>query len=423
MPVHRIEFVGSRNATLVGRLELPETTPRGWALFAHCFTCSSNSKAAVYIARAMVEAGFGVLRFDFTGLGGSQGDFANTNFSSNVDDLVAAADWLRANHGAPELLIGHSLGGSAVLAAAHRIEDATAVATIAAPFDPAHVVNQFGEQRQQIQEEGEATVTLGGQSFIVRKSFLEDLGSQRQANRIHKLRRALLILHPPGDKIVSIDNATSIFQAALHPKSFVSLDNADHLLTRERDARYAAGVIAAWAERYLTEAEADRWSGQETSATSTENAEADDSIYVTERGTGQFAVAITAGRHSWVGDEPKSVGGDDAGPNPYQMLTAALGACTAMTMRMYARHKEWPLTNVAVRLKHEKIYAKDCAECETRSGKIDRIERWIRIEGELDADQRARLMEIADKCPVHRTLHSEVQVVTHSEDTGKATLE
>lgn len=406
MKSERIEFPGSQGVPLAGRLEQPDASPRGWALFAHCFTCSKDSRAAVHIARALVESGFGVLRFDFTGLGGSGGDFANTHFSSNVDDLVVAADWLRARHGAPALLIGHSLGGAAVLAAVERIDDAVAVATLGAPFDPVHVTRQFGGCVETIEAKGEAEVTLAGRKFTVKRAFLDDLNSQHQAERIRKLRRPLMILHAPGDTVVSIDNASAIFRTALHPKSFVSLDDADHLMTRKHDSAFAAGIIAAWAGRYV------KGAAQTAEAPAVETAVNDRTVRVSERGTGTFTVAITAGHHTWLGDEPVTVGGDDLGPDPYQMLTAALGACTAMTLRMYANHKQWPLKKASVTLTHAKIHAQDCAECDTRSGQIDRIERRIHIEGDLDDAQRARLMEIADKCPVHRTLHSEVQVVT-----------
>ncbi len=403
MSSERVEFPGSHGVMLAGRLDRPQAPPRGWALFAHCFTCSKDSKAAVHISRALVEAGFGVLRFDFTGLGGSGGDFANTDFSSNVDDLVAAADWLRAEHGVPALLVGHSLGGAAVLAAAGRIADAVAVATIGAPFDPAHVTRQFGAQLAAIEADGEAQVSLGGREFTVKRAFLQDVHSQRQAERIRALRRPLMALHAPGDTVVPIDNASAIFQAALHPKSFVSLDDADHLLARPADARFAAGVIAAWAGRYIRDA---------APITTVDSAAPEGDVQVVERGTGTYAVAISAGRHHWLGDEPMAVGGDDAGPNPYQLLTAALGACTTMTLRMYANRKGWSLDKVGVTLTHAKIHAADCAECETDSGYIDRIERAIHIDGQLDETQRQRLMEIADRCPVHRTLQSEVQIVT-----------
>ena len=405
MPSTRVDFPGSQSHALAGRLDTPDGTPRAWALFAHCFTCSKDTKAAAYIARALADAGFGVLRFDFTGLGGSGGDFSNTHFSSNVDDLVAAADWLHAHHGQPALLVGHSLGGAAVLAAAHRIADARAVATVGAPCDPAHVTHQFGSDLPVIEREGQALVKLAGREFTIRRSFIDDVSGQPQAARIRALRRPLLVLHAPGDNVVPIDNARHLFEAALHPKSFVSLDGADHLLTRAADAQYAAGLIAAWAARYLPEAPE-----PPPSQAVLEHG----TVRVSERGTGAFAVSIQAGRHTLVGDEPRSVGGDDAGPSPYELLLAALGECTVMTLRMYARQKQWPLENVHVTLSHDKIHAADCADCEAKEGKVDRIERVIELIGPLDAAQRARMMEIADRCPVHRTLHAKVTVVTRS---------
>lgn len=406
MPTQRVEFRGSQGAVLAGRLDTPETAPRAWAVFAHCFTCSKDSKAAAFISRALAEAGFGVLRFDFTGLGGSGGDFANTHFSSNVDDLVAAADWLRTHHGPPALLIGHSLGGAAVLAAAHRVDDCKAVATLGAPFEPSHVTRQFADGLKLIEEQGQATVQLAGRPFTLRREFLEDLAGQAQAGRIRELHRPLLVLHSPVDTVVSVDSARQIFDTARHPKSFVSLDSADHLLNTAADARYAAGVIAAWAQRYLP--------ADESTAEMAVAAASDGTVHVAERGTGAFTVAISAGRHTWLGDEPAAAGGDDLGPGPYDMLTAALGACTAMTLRMYARQKQWPLANVRVVLRHAKVHAADCANCETRNGKIDRIERVIDLAGPLDDEQRRRLLEIADKCPIHRTLHSEVEVITRA---------
>lgn len=407
MPSIRTEFTGSQGATLAARLDTPETPPRAWAVFAHCFTCSKDTRAAVHIARALAASGFGVLRFDFTGLGGSGGDFSNTHFSSNVDDLVAAADWLRTRHGTPALLVGHSLGGAAVLAAAHRIPDARAVVTLGAPFDPVHVTHQFGDGLAVIAEQGQGTVTLAGRPFTIKRAFLDDLGGQAQSERIRELRRPLLVMHAPLDRVVGIDAAAAIFKAALHPKSFVSLDGADHLLDREEDARFAADVIAAWASRYLPAA----------AATPTVDATSEAAIEVgwlevAETGTGLFTSAVRAGAHRWLVDEPVSVGGDDAGPNPYDLLNAALGACTAMTLRMYARQKNLPLERVIVRLKHSRIHATDCEHCETTTGRIDRIEREIELQGALDPAQRQRLLEIADKCPVHRTLHGEVDVLT-----------
>ncbi len=400
----QVTFTGSQGDLLWGQLDIPQGEIRGWALFSHCFTGSSSTKAAAHVSRSLVEEGFGVLRFDFTGLGRSKGDFSDTNFSSNIADIVAASDWLAQEFEAPSILIGHSLGGAAVLAAADQIPAAQAIATLCAPFDPEHVTRLFGDHIDTIKEKGEAEITLGGRPFVIRKQFLDDLAKQPQAERIHKLRRPLLVLHSPFDEVVSIDNANGIFQAALHPKSFVSLNKANHLITNADDAHYAANVIAAWASRYLPD---------NRNVKTTSQRPADNTIYVSERGTGPFTVAIEAGGHSWLADEPKDVGGDDLGPNPYQMLTAALGACTAMTLRMYARQKKWPLEHVSVQLNHEKIYAEDCTSCSTKSGQIDRIERLVTLKGEeLTDEQRTRLLEIADKCPVHRTLHSEVEVVT-----------
>jgi pimeloyl-ACP methyl ester carboxylesterase len=251
MPSQRVEFPGSLGEPLAGRLDTPDHPPRAWAVFAHCFTCSKDSKAAAYIARALADAGYGVLRFDFTGLGGSGGDFANTHFSSNVEDFVAAANWLRQTHGSPALLIGHSLGGAAVLAAASQVPDCRAVATLGAPFDPAHVTHQFGEGLNVIDEHGEATVQLAGRPFKIKREFIADLNGQPQAERIRQLRRPLMVLHAPEDAVVSVDNARRIFETALHPKSFISLDGADHLLNQSEDAHFAANLIATWAQRYL----------------------------------------------------------------------------------------------------------------------------------------------------------------------------
>ncbi len=398
MPAESIRFAGSQGQQLAALLDTPPDIPRAYALFAHCFTCSKDSKAATYIAQALAARGIATMRFDFSGLGGSTGDFADTNFSSNVDDLLAAVDWLRAHRAAPQILIGHSLGGAAVLAAAARVPEARALATIGAPFDPAHVAHLVDSGRAEIEATGEARVNIGGRPFLVRKQFLDDLAAQRPAQTIGALRKALIVFHSPRDTIVGIDNAAQIFMAAKHPKSFVSLDDADHLLSRSEDASYAAQVLAAWASRYL-----DPEPQQDAPA---------QGVRVAETGAGRFSQLIVAGRHRLRADEPVAAGGDDSGPSPYELLLAGLGACTSMTLRMYAAQKQWPLERVTVDLRHEKIHAADCAECETREGRIDRIERMIRIEGPLEPAQRARLLEIADRCPVHRTLNSQVHIVT-----------
>jgi putative redox protein len=401
----KLEFPNGRGDLLAARLDRPQGQPKAYALFAHCFTCSKDVLAASRISTALAEQGIAVLRFDFTGLGGSEGDFANTNFSSNVDDLVAAAEHLKAHFQAPKILIGHSLGGAAVLRAAARVPDAAAVATIGAPCDPEHVARQVESQRAEIEARGEAQVSLGGRTFTITRQFLEDLAAHPMQEAIGKLRKALLVMHSPLDEVVGIDNATRIFVAAKHPKSFVSLDRADHLLSRRADSAYVATVLAAWASRYVA---GEAGTLEEGPSLRSEPGV----VLVAESGDGPYAQAISASGHALRADEPERAGGHDTGPNPYDLLMSALGACTSMTLRMYANHKKWPLGRVAVRLTHEKIHAQDCAECETEEGKLDRFDRTITIEGDLDADQRRRLLEIADRCPVHRTLHSEVQVVT-----------
>ncbi len=400
-PSH-VRFPGALGAELVARLELPAAPPSAYALFAHCFTCSKDSLAAARIAAALTARGVAVLRFDFTGIGGSGGDFANTNFSSNVADLVAAAAWLRQRHQAPKILIGHSLGGAAVLAAAAEIPEALAVATIAAPYDPAHLRHILAPAIPEIEAAGEAEVDLGGRRFRVKKQFLEDLGRRSNREAIAALRKALLIFHSPRDATVSIDNAAQIFLAAKHPKSFVSLDDADHLLTRREDAEYVAAVLTAWASRYVGA----------PAAAQPRPVTGERLVTVTETREGKFTQAIAAGPHQLRADEPASAGGTDTGPTPYELVLAGLGACTAMTIRMYADLKQLPLDAITVRLKHDKVHAQDCAECETREGRIDRIDREIELAGAIDEEQRQKLLEIANKCPVHRTLHSEVWIPT-----------
>jgi uncharacterized OsmC-like protein/alpha-beta hydrolase superfamily lysophospholipase len=402
MPAERFDFRNAEGLELAALLDRPEGPHRAVALFAHCFTCGKNNRAARRIADGLKRQGIAVLRFDFTGLGASEGEFANTTFSSNVDDLVAAADHLRQTLAAPAILIGHSLGGAAVLAAAHRIPEARAVVTINAPSDPAHVAGLFREHVADIKERGEVEVTLAGRPFRVRRAFLDDVAEQRLTEHIATLHKALLVFHAPTDDTVGIASASHIFMSAKHPKSFISLAGADHLISRPGDAAYVANVIAAWAERYL-DAAADVLPDLET---------APGTVIVRETGRGVFQQEIVSGVHRFLADEPVDVGGRDSGPGPYDLLLAALGACTSMTLRLYADRKKLPLRRTQVHLKHDKIHATDCAECETKKGMIDRIERVITLEGDLDPAQRARLIEIADKCPVHRTLKSEVDIRT-----------
>jgi len=398
MPNQKVTFENTAGQTLSGVLDVPADTPVAYALFAHCFTCSKNLKAASNIARALNDAGIAVLRFDFTGLGQSEGEFADTNFSSNVEDLLAAARFLDQAHEAPAILVGHSLGGTAVLQAATEVPSAVAVATIGSPSEPAHVARMFAGSEDALRERGEATVDLGGRPFLMKQQFLDDLGKQDLNASIGILRKALLIMHAPLDTIVEIENASALFMAAKHPKSFVSLDNADHLLSREADSRYAGQVLASWASRYLPD--------QERS----DALEAADREIVARTKLGGFRTEVRLGRHDIIADEPRSVGGTDLGPTPYDLLSAALATCTSMTLRMYANHKGLNLESATVRVEHDKIHAEDCEDCESGGGKIDEFRRTISLEGDLTDEVRNRMLEIADRCPVHRTLHGEIKV-------------
>ena len=407
MPSEKFQFAGAEGQQLAAALDLPEREPVAYALFAHCFTCGKDVLAARRIALALAAKGIAVLLFDFTGLGSSEGDFANSTFSSNVADLVRAADHLRETRMAPSLLIGHSLGGAAILAAAGQIPEAKAVVTIAAPSDPAHVTGLFKDRIEDIRKHGKVEVQLAGRPFRISSEFLDDIAEHGLMDHVAKLHKALLIMQSPTDDTVGIDNATRIFIAAKHPKSFVSLAGADHLLSGKRDAAYVADVIAAWAERYIDPA------GPEQAA---DLSEAPRRVVVRETRNGKFQQTVSIGPHQMLADEPVAAGGEDTGPGPYDFVLAGLGACTSMTMRLYADRKSLPLERVTVTLKHSKIHAEDCAECETKAGMLDRIDRVIAIEGALDAEQRGKLMEIADKCPVHRTLTSEVHIVTSAAD-------
>ena len=407
MPTERFQFTGEGGHQLAASLDLPEREPLAYALFAHCFTCGKDVLAARRIAAALAAKGIAVLRFDFTGLGSSEGDFANSTFSSNVADLVRAADHMRETRKAPAILIGHSLGGAAILAAAEKIPDAKAVVTIAAPSDPAHVTGLFRDRIDDIRTHGQVEVSLAGRPFRIKREFLDDIAEHGLMAHVTNLHKALLVMHSPTDDTVGIDNATRIFVAAKHPKSFVTLAGADHLLSGKRDAAYVADVIAAWATRYLDPI---------VPEPSADLAEAPRNVVVRETRAGKFQQTVSVGPHRLLADEPVAAGGDDTGPGPYDFILAGLGACTSMTMRMYAERKSLPLERVTVTLTHSKIHAEDCAECETSTGMLDQIDRVIGMEGNLDAEQRQKLMEIADKCPVHRTLTSEIHIVTRPAD-------
>ncbi len=393
----KVEFPGATGARLAARLDLPPE-PRAFALFAHCFTCGKDIFAAARIAEGLTARGIAVLRFDFTGIGSSEGEFANTNFSSNVQDLLEAVNFLRANFSAPALLIGHSLGGAAVLAAAPQVAEAVGVVTIGAPASATHVTHNFAAHLDEIETRGAATVTLAGRQFTIAKQFLDDLAQQDFLERLGRLKKALLVCHAPRDEYVGIDNATAIFTAARHPKSFISLDTADHLLRKREDAIYVADVIATWASRYLP-------------ALAGEDAALEPGLVeVSETRTGPLAQLVRAGRHRLPAGEPIAVGGDDAGPSPYDYLLAALGACTSMTMRLYADRKKIPVERFAVRLTHRRVHAEDCVDCETKEGDIGEITKVVTITGDVPEDSRQRLMEIAEKCPVHKTLTREIKI-------------
>ncbi len=404
MSSQKLEFEGGKGAKLAARLDLPNGAINAYAIFAHCFTCSKDLNATKRISAGLAAKGIAVLRFDFTGLGSSEGEFASTNFSSNISDLLRAADMLRKDFEAPSLLIGHSLGGAAVLVAGGQIPEVKGVVTIGAPSDANHVTHNFAADIEAIAKEGKAEVSLGGRKFTIEKQFLDDLAASSVKDHVASLKKPLLVFHSPVDQTVGIENAADIFTAAKHPKSFVSLDHADHLLTDEADAKFVASTISAWSERYLP-------SNVNAGAIESEN-----DVTVSESGLGKFQNKVMAAGHHLFADEPKSYGGTETGPSPYDFVSIGLGACTNMTLRMYADRKGWDIGNVIVVVDHVKIHAKDCATCadDTKSGagKIDQFHRKITVKSGLETEMMQKLLEIADKCPVHKTLHSNAQVTT-----------
>ena len=400
MNIHKVSFKNQNEEMLAGRLELPANRqPHNFAIFAHCFTCNKNLNAAREISRSLTDAGFGVLRFDFTGLGESDGDFENTNFSGNVEDLVVAANFLEENYSAPTLLIGHSLGGAAVIFAAEKILSVKAVAVVNSPGNPSHIMHLLKSSADDILKNGKAIVNLAGRDFTIKKQFLDDLENKPLAEVVSSFEKALLILHSPQDKIVNIGNAEEIYKDARHPKSFISLDGADHLLSKKEDAKYVGDVIAVWSFRYVEIPAVEKLlSGNEVAA-SLQNKD-------------EFTTDLKIGDHHFIADEPTTFGGNNFGPSPYQFLSAGLAACTAMTIQMYARRKKWEVQNVTVHINYNKDHAIDCAQCEDGAAKIDTFYRDIKFEGPLSNEQKKRLIEIADKCPVHKTLHSQTQIIT-----------
>lgn len=391
----KIEFTGHTGDLLSARLDLPDTPPRAYALFAHCFSCSKDLHASRRVTSRLAELGLAVMSFDFTGLGASEGAFSDTNFSTNVADLLAAANWLGREYQAPALLVGHSLGGTAAIIAASKIESVQAVATIAAPSDAKHVLQTFDAYLEEIEQQGVANVALAGRPFTIKKQFLDDVRDQNVTDIVAGLDKPFLVLHAPLDATVGIDNATALFVAAKHPKSFTSLNDADHLLSRTHDAQYAANVISAWSAPYIGKASDPALFALELKGTD---------VIVSETGRGKYQNLVQAGRHALLADEPAKVGGDDTGPDPYAFVSAGLGACTSITLRMYAERKDWPLVRVSVAVSHRKDHMRDCEDCEDKAAKVDVFKREIRFEGDLDEVQRTRLLEIADNCPVHKTL-------------------
>lgn len=396
----RVEFKGSSGETIAGKLDKPIGPIRAYALYAHCFTCTKEFIGSRSICRELASHGIAVLRFDFTGLGGSGGEFAETNFCSNVEDLIAAANFMDEKLRAPDMLIGHSLGGAAVLAASHKLDSARVVIAIAAPADADHVIHNFKNHIEEIETTGSAKVKFGTRELTISRQFLEDLRAQNVTKDLHEVKKAFLIMHSPTDDVVGIENAARIYNAAHHPKSFISLDDADHLLTKAEDAAYVAATINSWASRYLPREEdhSQKWEGHVT---------------VSETGASKFQNWVQAGPHGFMADEPKSYGGTETGPTPYNLLAAALGACTSMTLRNYAALKSLEVDPIKVEVEYSNIHIDDCNDCEEgQSGRIDRFERRIEISGKLDEKTRTRMLEIADRCPVHRTLEKKAQIVT-----------
>ncbi len=403
MKTEKLFFENKKGSKLAAHLVIPlDKTPIYYAIFAHCFTCSKNIKAVNNISRTLANSGVAVLSFDFTGLGQSEGEFKDTNFSSNIDDLISAAAFMEKEYEAPKLLIGHSLGGTAVLYASAAMESVKAVVTIGAPAEAVHVRKLFKQGIDEILEEGSATVNIGGSDFTITNDFIENLEKNKLSEILSDLRKSFLFIHSPQDKVVDISNAEMLYKAAHHPKSFLSIDGADHLVSDSKDSQYVGSVIAAWGERYLPE-EADK-------AAALNDIQGHE-VRVRLSGQG-FTTEVKTPSHHLIADEPEAVGGDNQGPTPYDLLMASLGTCTAMTLRMYADRKKWPLKEVTVFLNHDKVHVEDIQNSKDSSAKISRFERIIEVEGDLDDSQTKRLLEIANKCPVHRTLQETIKIET-----------
>ncbi len=397
MPSKKIEFINSNGYKLSAKLELPaDGDVNAFAILAHVFTGNKNLSATRHISRSLMQKGIAVLRFDFTGLGESEGEFADTNFSSNIEDILAAAKYLKEHNMAPELLVGHSLGGAAVIFAASQIESIKAVATVGAPSEPEHVTRLLSDKIETIEETGIAHVDIGGRKFTIKKQFLDDLRSQNMFGILKELRKPILVMHSPQDGVVEIENAAKIYHAAYHPKSFISLDGADHMLTKKSDAHYVGELVGSWLVRYID-------------IPQKEELKTDRQVVARLDGEG-YTTEIMAGKHGILADESEEVGGNDFGPSPYQLLSSALASCKVMTMHMYARRKKWPLEEAKVHIDYSRRYVEDCDTCEDKGGRIEHFDCIIELEGELTDDQRNRIVEIAGRCPVHKTLEGEIRI-------------
>ncbi len=406
MPSKKVHFTNKNGYELSARLEMPlSKKPEAYAVFAHVFTGSKNLSATRHISRSLTLNGIAVLRFDFTGLGDSEGEFADTNFTSNVEDLLAACRFLRDNYKAPKIMIGHSLGGAASIFAAAKVDSIVAVATVGAPSEPEHVTHLLESKIEDIEKDGKAKVNIGGQIFTIKKHFLDDLRSKNMFSIVSELDKAILVLHSPQDRVVEIDNAAKIYHAAKHPKSFITLNNADHMLTSKDDAYYVGNVISSWVKRYID-------APKEPKLTTHRQV-------VAKLGSSGYTTEIMAGKHGMVVDESEQLGGNDFGPSPYELLNASLGACTAMTLQMYARRKKWDLREVKVHLSFDRSYRDDCEHCDVKDRRLETFDREIEVTGNLDATQVARLMEIANRCPIHRTLSAGADVTTKIVHKGK----
>ncbi|MHA7942907.1 bifunctional alpha/beta hydrolase/OsmC family protein [Formosa sp. 3Alg 14/1] len=402
MKSQKLEIENDKGVKLQAYLELPANqNPNYFAVFAHCFTCTSTLSAVKNISRSLTNHDFGVLRFDFTGLGRSEGEFSDSHFSANVSDLLAVSKYLEEHFQAPSLLVGHSLGGAAVIVAASQLESVKAVATVGAPATVEHVTHLFSHGFDDVEEKGDVEVNIGGRPFNINKEFVDDFSKTDLPEITKNLRKPLLIMHAPFDGVVPIENAERLYKTAHHPKSFVSLDQADHLLTDSRDSEYVGNVIGTWVQRYFE--------AKDSEILDTEGEQLVAHLNLLED---NFTTNIQTKKHTLIADEPERVGGDDFGPSPYEYLNAALAACTAMTLKLYAQRKKWDLQEVFVYITYSKKHSDDLKLDLEKPAQIDYLKKTLKFVGNLDDKQKARLKEIASKCPVHKTLISDTIIET-----------